>query len=312
LTRRLRLLDLGEVEPLRSQGLYHGLARAMTERTPDTLVLCWPSRRYLSVGFHQDPEAELDLALCREAGYPVFHRSIGGGTVLLDDRQLFYQVILHASRAPLRIDAIYERWLAGPVEALNRLGLPARLVGTNEIEVRRRRIAGTGGGQIGQAMVLTGNLLLDFPYDEMIRLWRLPAPAFRTLAAEALRGSVTTLRRELDTAPPIEQLARLVVRSYEDELGQELVRGSLDPAEQAAVAEAERRLQAPFRAPEGGPRCRALKIARGLYVGEESSELGRRAVLRRDGSVESWLPLAEQPGPGADASGTRSAVEQRA
>jgi len=266
----------------------------MTDQTPDTLVLCWPSRRYLSVGFHQEPELELDLELCREAGYPVFHRSIGGGTVLLDERQLFYQVILHASRAPLRIDAIYERWLAGPVAALERLGLPARLVGTNEIEVRRRRVAGTGGGQIGTAMVLTGNLLLDFPYDEMVRLWRLPSAAFRTLAAEALRGSVTTLRRELDAPPGIEQLARLVAASYEDVLDQELVRGSLDPTEQAAVAEAERRLQASFRAPEGAPRRRALKIARGLYVSEESSELGRRAVLRRDGVVESWLPLSER------------------
>ena len=159
----LRLLDLGEVSALRSQALYHGLAQAMTEASPDTLVLCRPIETYFCVGYHQDPEAELDLEFCHDNGYPVLQRKIGGGAVVLDRDQLFYQVILHASRAPLRVDTIYDTFLAAPVATLRALGLPATLEGTNEIEVRGRRIAGTGGGRIADAMAMTGKPSVRFP-----------------------------------------------------------------------------------------------------------------------------------------------------
>ncbi len=267
----VRLLDLGEVSALRSQALYHGLAQAMTASSPDTIVLCRPSETYFCVGYHQEPHAELDLAFCRAHGYRVIHRKIGGGTVVLDRDQLFYQVILHASRAPQRVDSIYETFLAAPVATLRALGLPATLEGTNEIEVRGRRIAGTGGGRIADAMVLTGNLLLDFPYELMTRAWRTPTDAFRDLAGAALQRSVTTLRRELDAIPSLDAVKDLLIRTFGETLARPLVAGSLTSAEISAIHEAEAEL---LEHPEEGSLVRGervLKIARGVYVRQEQS-----------------------------------------
>lgn len=234
----IRLLDLGEVSYLRSQALYHGLAQAMSAETPDTLVLCWPATAYFCVGYHQRPEQELDLGFCRQHGYPVVHRKIGGGTVFLDRHQLFYQVIVRASRAPIRVAAIYRRLLAAPVAALQALGLPARLEGTNEIEVRGKRIAGTGGGQIEEAIVVTGNLLLSFDCDAMARAWRVPSEAFRALAADGLRQYVTTLRQELSEIPSMAAVKALLVEQYAETLGRPLLPGSLTPLERKAIARA--------------------------------------------------------------------------
>ncbi len=262
----LRLLVLGEVRAIRSQAVYHGLARAMTEATPDTLVLCRPADACFCVGYHQDPEMELDTAFCRAHGYPILQRKIGGGAVLLNRDQLFYQLIIHASRAPLRVEAIYATFLAAPVAALRALGLPAALEGSNEIEVRGRRIGGTGGGRIGEAMVLTGNLLFDFPYELMTRAWKAPSEAFRRLAGEALRTSVTTLRCELSPGPSPAEVQELLARQYEETLDRTLITGTLTDAESAAVLEAEAELATPCG--EGGAISagRVLKIARGVYV----------------------------------------------
>jgi lipoate-protein ligase A len=264
----MRLLDLGEVSAVRSQALYHGLAQCMTESSPDTIVLCRPSETCFCVGYHQDSEAEVDLEFCRTHHYPVLHRKIGGGTVVLDRDQLFYQVILHASRAPLRVDTIYETFLAAPVATLRALGLPATLEGTNEIEVRGRRIAGTGGGRIGDAMVVTGNLLLDFPYRLMTRAWQTPSQAFRRRAGKALRRSVTTLRKELSNVPSMAGLTELLVQKYRQTLARPLVAGSLTPTEITAVTDAEAevleiRVDGSLVSGE-----RVLKIARGVYVRE--------------------------------------------
>jgi lipoate-protein ligase A len=265
----IRRLDLGAVSPLRSQAMYHGLAEAMDETTPDTIVFCSPAAPYFCVGYHQNAADVLDLALCGRRGWPVLRRKIGGGAVYLDGAQLFYQAIVHRARAPFAVDRIYATYLAAPVRALRRLGLDARLHPPNEIEVGGRRIAGTGGGHIGEAVVVVGNVLLDFPDRHMARAWRAPSAPFRRLAREGLRRYLTTLARELPVVPPMESLREAIADAYAETLGEALRPGEMTPREIAAVETAERELESEAfvleREGRSGP---GLKIARGVYVFE--------------------------------------------
>jgi lipoate-protein ligase A len=255
------------VSPLRSQALYHALAETMDEDAPDTLAVCRPAAPYFSVGYHQSPREELDLPWCRAQGYPVIRRRIGGGTVFLDGSQLFYQCIFHRRRAPLAVEAIYRRFLSPAVDALRALGFPATLRGANEIEVAGRRAAGTGGGQIGEAVVVVGNLLLDFPVAIMGRAWRTPSPAFRRLAEEGLRLHLATLG--VAALPPDGEIRALLVRCYAGALGRPLLPGRLSDAEEAAVGREEARLAA---SAEGAPGVRArghgLKVTGRVWVHE--------------------------------------------
>jgi lipoate-protein ligase A len=303
----IRLLHLGAVSPLRSQAIYHGLAEAMTEDSPDTIALLNPAAPYFCVGFHQNPAEELDLAWCRRQGYPVLHRKIGGGTVYLDRNHLFYQCIFHRSRAPFDVTSIYRRFLTPPVEALRRLGLDAHLSGVNEIEVGGRRIAGTGGGQIGEAMVVAGNILFDFDYDTMVRAWRVPSRAFRRLAADGLCHHVTTMRRELGRVPSFERVQRFLVEEYAETLGRPVAPGSLIPDEEEAVTKAEAEMTGPAPAVKvSDRRDRGLKIARGVFASEREVSIPAgliRLTLRvRDGMIDdlsvdgaapSGLPLTD-------------------
>ncbi len=266
----LRLLDVGAVPPLRSQALYHGLGASLDETAPDTLVLCRPSAPYLSVGFSRRPAEELDLPWCRAAALPVIQREIGGGSVYLHPSQLFYQLVVHRRRAPFAVAAIYRRFLGPVVEALQALGLRAALAGVNEIEVDGRRIAGTGGGQIGEAMVVVGNVLRDFPVEVMGRAWRVPSEAFRRLAVEGLRRHLVTLDETLGPeAPQPEALGRRIAQAYARALDRPLVAGALTPAEEAAVRREERRLAR--LAPDGlaaPARPARLKLTGRAWVGE--------------------------------------------
>ncbi len=285
----IRRLDLGALSPLRSQAVYHGLAAAMDAATPDTIVFCSPAAPYFCVGYHQNAADVLDLALCRQRGWPVLRRKIGGGAVYLDPSQLFYQVIVHRSRAPFAVDRIYATYLAAPVRALRRLGLDARLSAPNEIEVAGRRIAGTGGGQIGEAVVVVGNILHDFPDDRMARAWRVPSAAFRRLAREGLRRSLTTLARELAAAPTMESVRDAIADAYGLTLGAPLVPGALTPREREAVGAASRELASDaFVLERAGRDAPGLKIARGVYVFEGGAANGEvRVSLRvRDGVVD--------------------------
>ena len=111
----VRLLNLGKVSYLRSQTIYHAVAHAMVDSSPDTITLMSPDRPYVCVGYHQDVTRDVDMDYCGAQSLPVLRRAIGGGTVLLDERQLFFHCIFHRRRAPRRIAELYRLVLGAPI-----------------------------------------------------------------------------------------------------------------------------------------------------------------------------------------------------
>ena len=83
--------------------------------------------------------------------------------------------------------------LDAPVNVLNRIGLNGSLRAVNEVEANSMRIAGIGGGRVGEAMVVVGNLLVDFDYSIMSSVWNVPNQSFRDLALETMEERVGTL-----------------------------------------------------------------------------------------------------------------------
>ena len=238
----VRLLALGTVPWIRTQALYHALAELMAEDTPDTVILARTQEPYVCVGYHQSLSAVLDRAACSAAGLPIVRRRVGGGTTYLDNNQQFYQCIFHHKHLPSRVDAVYARLLGAPVTALQKLGLNAALRDGNEIEVEGRRIAGVGGGRIGEALVVVGNILLDFDYNMMARVWRVPSEDFRRLAYEAMQSRIITLWSRLPQAVSAAEVQARLAGEYPLALNRPLVPGSLTEAEEAKAAEMEEQL----------------------------------------------------------------------
>lgn len=290
----VRLLMLGAVPWIRTQSLYHALAELMTEETPDTIILARPQEPYVCVGYHQSLNAVLDRATCRAAGLPIARRRVGGGATYLDHHQQFYQCIFHHNRLPYRVDDVYARLLAAPVAVLRKLGLNAALRGGNEIEVDGRRIAGIGGGRIGEAVVVVGNILLDFDFEVMARLWRAPSDGFRRLAREAMQRRITTLWSMLPQPICAAEVQELLADAYAFSLGRPLVQGSLTEAEQAKAAEMERQLVSEewlrLHSEETNEPMRSLKISLDAFVHAQEVQLNGTRIggtfFAREGVIE--------------------------
>jgi len=311
-TLPVRLIVLGPEAWWRTQTVYHAIAETMSKAAPDTIVLTWPRRPYLCLGYHQAYDAVLDRATCARRGLPVIRRHIGGGTTYLDAQQLFYQCIFHHTRVPLSTRAIYARLLAAPVATLRHLGLDARLRDVNEVEANGRRIAGTGGGRLGEACIVVGNILFDFDYETMTEVWRVPWPSFRDLAAQALQERVTTLR-QLVGAISKEEVISLLVDAFSRTLGRPIRVGELTP-EEVERAEA---LYHPLTAPdflnlhqeEGpAPPMRVLKIAAGVYIHAVETEVDgykvQGSLREEEGSITAARLTSHPPRPWTE-------VEQR-
>ncbi len=267
----IRLLDFGHVESLRSLAIFHGVAYALTSDKPDTITFARPLDPFVSIGHHQDAGTEVDLDYCAEAGIPVYRREVGGGAVYLDGGQTFWHTIFHEDRVPSTLADVYTKFLAGPVLALNRMGIPAVHRPVNDIQVEGRKVGGTGAATIGESMVVAGSLMFDFNYELMSKVLRVPSEKFRDKVYSTMREYLTTINRELgDEAPERAAAERVLVECFAETLGEEVVPDDPRQDEVDAIAMQEERIASEDWLHLEGlpPSGDSVKIAEGVNVVE--------------------------------------------
>jgi lipoate-protein ligase A len=259
------LYDLGSVPWDQSQLIYHALPRLGRE----SLVLLSPTDPYVCIGYHQDLAREVDVEFCRDNSIPIFRREVGGGGVYLDNDQLFYQLVIHKDSplAPQDKASFYRKFLQPPIDTYREIGIAAEYKPVNDIVTNNRKISGNGAGEIGDFLVLVGNLILDFNYDMMSRVLRVPDEKFRDKVYKSMRENLSTIKRELGSIPPRESLTASLASNFERVLGP-LPRAGLDDELREEVS----RLKAEFSSQEWLYRIgrqmegRTVKIAAGVEI----------------------------------------------
>ena len=144
INKEWHLYVLKDLEPIRIQTIYHTLATSVSE-TPNIniILLTTTNKSSMSCGFHQNFYEEVDINFCKKNNIQLVRRMTGGGLVLLEKDQAFFNVILNGMAFPAPISKLYSIALKGPNQFLENLGLDA-YVNYNEIVIKNRKISGTG------------------------------------------------------------------------------------------------------------------------------------------------------------------------
>jgi lipoate-protein ligase A len=290
----LRVADLGRTSPLRSQTLWHALAYGVSAGAPPTLSFMRPSGPYVGLGYHRRLE-EADLDACRHAGLPVYRRMVGGGVVYLDEHQQFFQICLPLAGVPRNREEALRRLLAPAVAAFRAVGVPAVLSDDLEIVVGEAKVCGHGAAQIGEAVVVVGNLIERFDHEAAARILALPAE---------VRAEVLRLMRRYVRATPADPAAfrAAAASAYAAALGLDPVPGGLTPYEEQRLAE----LDGCFTSPEWvqgpgrpEPPCRQVKVRAGVWMLCAGSGRARATASVVRGRIErAWVSDPELNGAG--------------
>ncbi len=212
------LFDLGKLPGQQSMLIFHAVARMGIE----ALIIVSPKVPLVSIGYFQDAAQEVDLDYCREAGIPFMRREVGGGATYLDENQVFYQLIWKKDnpKFPKAIDEIYPWFSQAPVETYRAFGIETEFRVVNDIITKRgKKIAGEGGGNIGDCMVFVGGILLDFDYQTMSKILKVPDEKFRDKVYKTMEQNLTTMRRELGRLPSREEVVAVLKEKFEKRVG---------------------------------------------------------------------------------------------
>jgi lipoate-protein ligase A len=183
------VIDFGDAAPLRSQTLWHAVAYGVSGGAAPTLSFVRPSDPYVSIGYHRRLD-EVDLETCAANSWPVYRRMIGGGPVYLDSGQLFFQITVPVKAVPAARRTALRFLLAPAIEAYRAAGIPAEIDEQLEIVVGDRKVCGYGAGQIGEAAIVAGNLIIDFDHDAAASILRAPSLTARDELAHLIRRYV--------------------------------------------------------------------------------------------------------------------------
>ena len=286
------LYVLGEVSWWESQSYYHALA----ELGREGLVLCSPNESFVCLGVHDDLSQELDTAYCQQHGIHVLRRKIGGGIVLLDGDQFFYQVVLKKSNkmVPMRRELLFERMLQPAIHVYEQMGMLARWKAPADLICGGKKCTGSGAGEIGDCVALSGNVLLNFDYATMARVLKSPNEMFTQALEKSMRDNMcTVVDFEIDPVP-LDLVTDWLCGAFEK------VFGELQPVEiddelrQQALAckealTAPEWLQKPGRKTAG----RRVKIKEGVYLNHVKRGQNEYIIQTRDDQIEEFYVLKD-------------------
>ena len=210
-----------------SQSLYHAAAYLQRE----ALFILRPATPYFCLGCHQDARQEVDLDYVQQHDIPLLRREVGGGAVYLDGEQLFYQFILRKDRPglPAAKGDLYRMMLEPVVATYRQYGVAAEFRPVNDIVANGRKVSGNGAAEINDMLIVVGNFILDFNYEMMSRVLRVPDEKFRDKVYKSLSENLSTFRRETGQVPATADLARDLRRRVEALLGPLQEKTAIDP-----------------------------------------------------------------------------------
>lgn len=290
-----RWIDLGDLAPLDLHAAYIGIATTQDPEAAPIVLWGRSATPHLSLGASQNAEVELDLAACEAQGIPWIRRPLGGGTVLVDDRQFSFFVILPRAFAPdrsaLRPHEIFPLLAPAMLETFQAFGLPAGTQSNHDFWVNGRKIAGTGAGMIGNCQVFTSSFMLDFDAERFTQLVAVPSVGFRQWLLEGLSGTMTSWRQE-GVAPDPASLAAAFQQALMRTLGWGLEASEIRSQERDAIAEARVTLlddqDADWQSSAGGSRRVpwGIKLNAGAFLTERRWGTDWLRILTRLGRIE--------------------------
>jgi len=210
----LNVLKLEHMPGQQSMLIFHALARIGYEG----LVVVSPEIPLASVGYFQDAEKEIDLRYCKKHNIPVMRREVGGGATYLDRNQIFYQLIWKKGHKGLqvKIKDIFKELSKPAIATYNDFGIRTKFRAENDIITdKNKKIAGEGGGDIGESMVFVGGILMDFDYKTMSKILKVPDEKFRDKIFKSMDENLTTMKRELGFLPNRVDVVDSLVTNFE-------------------------------------------------------------------------------------------------
>ena len=191
----------------------------MFRKVDDDVFMLWQNEPSVIVGKNQNVYAEVNMDFIRASKIHIARRITGGGAVYHDLGNLNYTFITSREKA----DGIDFEYFTKPIiEALEKLGICAKLSGRNDLQVGERKFSGNAQYSDGKRVLHHGTLLFDSDLDILSNALNVDDEKLKAKAIKSTRSRVVNLKsiinKDLDVKEFADVISEFVVSKYSPEI----------------------------------------------------------------------------------------------
>jgi lipoate-protein ligase A len=215
-----RLLDTGKKTAAENMCLDETILEARAKGlVPNTFRFLQFRPHCCLVGFHQSVEQEIREDYCTRKGILINRRITGGGAIYFGEDTLGWELIAGKDVASRDVLGLYRTLCDAAIAGLRSLGIQASFRPVNDIEVKGRKISGTGGTEAHEVFLFQGTLLIDLDIQTMLRALRVPTEKLKDKEIDSLKERMTCLKWELGEVPPMRVVKDAILKGFGETFG---------------------------------------------------------------------------------------------
>lgn len=170
--------------------------------------MLWQNEPSIIVGKHQNTLAEINYNFVKENNIPVIRRISGGGTVYHDLGNLNFTFISSGEKGKL---VNFKKFTQPIIEVLNRLGVPARFEGKNDLRVNGFKISGNAEHVNKNKVLHHGTLLFSSDLDYLNQAIKSLHVKYKGKAVQSIRSKVANISKFIDKDISIETIKGKII-----------------------------------------------------------------------------------------------------
>src|SRR5690625_5304457 len=179
----------------------------------DTYLLFYVNGPSIIVGRNQNSVEEINTEYVDENGIKVVRRLSGGGAVYHDEGNLNFSFITKDDGDSFHN---FEKFTRPVVEALNQIGVPAELIGRNDLEVEGRKISGNAMFATKGRMFSHGTLMLDSELEHVVEALNVSKEKIESRGIKSIRSRVANINEFLEEKLTMDEFKELILKHIFD------------------------------------------------------------------------------------------------
>lgn len=179
----------------------------------DTYLLFYINEPSIIIGRNQNTVEEINTDYVDENGIKIIRRLSGGGAVYHDEGNLNFSFITKDDGDSFHN---FAKFTQPVVDALNKLGVPAELIGRNDLLVEGRKISGNAQFATKGRMFGHGTLMFDSEIEHVVAALNVKMEKIESKGIKSIRSRVANITEFLGVELTMDEFKEMLLRNIFD------------------------------------------------------------------------------------------------
>lgn len=176
----------------------------------DTYLLFYINKPSIIIGRNQNSIEEINTDYVEKNNIKVVRRLSGGGAVYHDEGNLNYSFITKDDGDSFHN---FAKFTEPVVKALNSIGVPAELIGRNDLLIKGRKFSGNAQFSTKGRMFSHGTLMLDSEIENVVSALNVKKEKIESKGIKSIRSRVANISEFLEDPISMDDFKALILKS---------------------------------------------------------------------------------------------------